>query len=204
MGNVGQVLGPPFKLISPGVNIKPYPCCRVAHMAIDGALALRKKVKVGEEQIQSVECALHLDGPTLYRYPRTGLEGKFSIAYCVSTALSAGKVGLEEFSDEKIFDPIVQRLMKKVVDVRNPGEEEVITVRLKDGRSFSHSVTKAKGDARSNPLSDEEVFEKFKACAQKALPAKNIQFAVRQIGKLEGVKDFSKFMGRIMGVGRRP
>jgi len=26
---IGQILGPPYKVVSPGINIKPYPCCRV-------------------------------------------------------------------------------------------------------------------------------------------------------------------------------
>lgn len=196
MEKMEKVLGPPYKVIDPGLNIKPYPCCRGAHRSIDCALALQKKVKV--EEIQSIECDLHLDGPTLYLYPRTGLEGKFSIAYCVAIGLLEGKVELETFSDSKVSDTAVQQLMKKVIDLRMPGEEEVITVRLQDGRTISHSVLKAKGDARTNPLSDEELAEKFKSCARRVLPAAKIRQAVKQISRMEKVADLRLFLEGIM------
>jgi 2-methylcitrate dehydratase PrpD len=156
-------------------------------------------MRIALDQIECIECDLNLHGPTFYHIPRTGLEGKFSIAYCVSVALQQGRVGLEEFADEKISDPQVQEFMKKVKDVRNQGKEEVLTIRLKDGRGFSHSVDKAKGDALGNPLSDEEVQEKFEACAKSVLTPKNIQKAVQEISKLEKVRNFREFMNEILG-----
>jgi 2-methylcitrate dehydratase PrpD len=202
LGKIGETLGNPFKVIFPGINIKPYPCCRGAHKSIDAALALREKIPnmpAEAEQIESVECDLHLDGPTLYHIPQTGLEGKFSIAYCVSLALLKGSVILEDFLDQKLADPALQQLIKKVVNIRIPGEEEVITIKMKDGRSFSHAVRVAKGDAQSNPLSDAEVADKFQSCARTILPARKIKTAVQQMEKLEKVKDFRQFMDKIMG-----
>ncbi len=197
---ISQVLGHPYKVISPGINIKPYPCCRRAHKAIDAAIALRQELQIHEEEIKSVECDLHLDGPTLYLYPRTGLEGKFSIAYCVSIALLEGKVGLEEFSDQRFHDPVVQRLMKKVINLRKKEKGELVTVNLKDGRSFSHSVIVAKGDARNNPLSDKEVKEKFRACAKRVLSPQNILLAEEKISRMEELSNFRQFLDQIMGV----
>jgi len=202
LAKIGQTLGNPYKVISPGINIKPYPCCRGAHKSIDAALALRKKIpnmpaEAGE--IESIECDLHLDGPTLYHIPQTGLEGKFSIAYCVSGALLKGSVRLEDFLDQKLAEPALQQLVKKVVNIRIPGEEEVVTLKMKDGRRFSHAVRVAKGDAQSNPLSDEEVADKFQACARTILPARRIKAAVQQIEKMEKGKKFWQFMDRILG-----
>ncbi len=198
LGKVDQVLGPPYKIITPGINIKPYPCCRGAHRSIDCALALKKQLQVQPEEIQSIEADLHLDGPTLYHYPRTSLEGKFSIAYCISTALIKGKVRLEEFDDQNLTDPVLQDLMKKVANVRKPDPEEIVTIFLKDGRSFSHKVEKAKGDAKKNPLTDEEVAEKFKDCAKGVLGGRNTSTAVQQIGKLEKVRNLRQLLDRIM------
>jgi 2-methylcitrate dehydratase PrpD len=198
---IGQILGPPFKVVSPGINIKPYPCCRGAHHSIDAALVLHQRMKemqVGLEQIESVACDLHLDGPTLHPIPRNGLEGKFSIAYCVTTALKQGRVGLEDFVDEKISDSVVQGLMKKTKNIRLPEKDYYVTIQLRDGRSFSHSVKVAKGDAGGNPLTDEEVSEKFKACARKTLSSRKIIHAVKQIGQMEKISHIRKFFAQIM------
>jgi 2-methylcitrate dehydratase PrpD len=198
---IGPILGPPFKVVSPGINIKPYPCCRGAHQSIDAALVLHQKMKemqIGLEQIESIACDFHLDGPTLHPIPRNGLEGKFSIAYCVAAALKEGRVGLEDFVDEKIFDPVIQDLMKKTKNIRLPEKDYYVTIQLRDGRSFSHAVKVAKGDARENPLTDGEVAEKFKACARKALSPRKIIHAVKKIGEIEKISRFRKFLDQIM------
>lgn len=198
---IGQILGPPFKVVSPGINIKPYPCCRGAHQSIDAALVLHQKMKemqIGLEQIESIACDFHLDGPTLHSIPRNGLEGKFSIAYCVAAALKEGRVALEDFVDEKISDPVIQDLMKKTKNIRLSEKDYYVTIQLRDGRSFSHSVKVAKGDARENPLADEEVAEKFKACATRALSSRKIVHAVKQISQMEKISHIRKFFAQIM------
>ncbi len=198
---IGEILGPPYKVVSPGINIKPYPCCRGAHRSIDAALALHqemKKMQIGLEQIASIACDFHLDGPTLHENPCCGLEGKFSIAYCVATALKNGRVILEDFVDEKISDPAIQDLVKKTKNIRLSKEEHYVTLHLRDGRSLSHSVKVAKGDAKVNPLTDEEVAEKFKACARKALPPRKIAQAIKQIGQVEKISRSRKFIDSIM------
>ncbi len=198
---IGEILGPPFKVISPGINIKPYPCCRGAHKSIDAALALHQKMKemqVGLEQIESIACDFHLDGPTLREIPRNGLEGKFSIAYCVAAALKEGRVGLGEFVDERIADPVIQELMKKTKNVRLPDQEHYVTIALQDGRSFSHSVKVAKGDAKENPLTDGEVAEKFKACTRGVLSPRKMVHAAKKIAQMEKISRFGKFIDQIM------
>lgn len=44
----------------------------------------------------------------------TGLEGKFCIPYCVANALLRGNTGMQAFTDEKVADPEVKALMKKI------------------------------------------------------------------------------------------
>jgi len=53
-------------------------------------------------------------------------------------------------------------------------------------------------DAKVNPLTDEEVAEKFKACARKALPSRKIAQAIKQIGQMEKVSRIRKFIDSIM------
>jgi 2-methylcitrate dehydratase PrpD len=157
-----------------------------------------KEMQVGLEQIESIACDFHLDGPTLREVPRNGLEGKFSIAYCVAAALKEGRVGLGEFADERMADPVIQELMKKTKNIRLPDKDYNVTIHLLDGRSLSHAVKVAKGDARENPLTDGEVAEKFKACTRGVLSPRKMVHAVKKIGQMEKITRFSKFFDQIM------
>jgi 2-methylcitrate dehydratase PrpD len=49
----------------------------------------------------------------------TGLEGKFSIPYCVANALLRDNTGMQAFTDEKVNDPEVQGFMKKISLVKD-------------------------------------------------------------------------------------
>ena len=46
--------------------------------------------------------------------PRTGLAGKFSIAYCVANALLRGDTGMQAFTDEKVNYPEIREFMGKI------------------------------------------------------------------------------------------
>ncbi|MCK7509436.1 MAG: MmgE/PrpD family protein [Desulfobacterales bacterium] len=52
--------------------------------------------------------------------PATGLEGKFSISYCVANALLRGVTGMQAFTDEKVNDPAVRAIMKKIKVINDP------------------------------------------------------------------------------------
>ena len=88
--------------------------------------------------------------------------------------------------------------MKKTKNIRLPEKDYYVTIQLRDGRSFSHAVKVAKGDARENPLTDGEVAEKFKACARKALSPRKIIHAVKKIGEIEKISRVRKFLDQIM------
>ena len=79
-----------------------------------------------------------------------------------------GKIGVDEFTDETVADPVIQgmipktkvhqdtELFKKVTNSK-PGR---VTVRLRDGREFTEEVLYPKGNP-GNPLTEEEFKAKF-------------------------------------------
>jgi 2-methylcitrate dehydratase PrpD len=46
--------------------------------------------------------------------PKTGVEGKFSLRFLAALALAEGNVTLDKFTDEKVGDPRINRLRRKV------------------------------------------------------------------------------------------
>ncbi|MCZ6881907.1 MAG: MmgE/PrpD family protein [Gammaproteobacteria bacterium] len=84
----------------PLTSIKPWPCCRHTHPAIDCALELSRQLNGSE--IQSVEvdtyqAALDVcDRPD----PENEYQAKFSLYHCVAIALQDGQVKLDSFTEQ--------------------------------------------------------------------------------------------------------
>jgi len=79
-------------------SIKPWPCCRHTHPAIDCALELYGKLNSSE--IKSVDIDTYQAACDVCDRPEPENEytAKFSLYHCVSFALQNGEVGLESFS----------------------------------------------------------------------------------------------------------
>ena len=72
--------------------------------------------------------------------PKTGLEGKFSVPYCVANALLRDVTGMAAFTDEMVQDPAVKALTAKVELQKDPQKtalEATVEIVTRDGRTFS-------------------------------------------------------------------
>ena len=106
--------------------------------------------------------------------PRSEYEGKFSLQYSIASLLVRGHVAVADFTDEAIADPAVLAVAQKVryetravsdVPAGVPGRRRV---RLADGTSFEADYPHQHGGPE-NPLSPDEVREKFRDNASLAL-----------------------------------
>jgi 2-methylcitrate dehydratase PrpD len=186
-------LGAPFDLVSPGLTIKPYPCCRMTHSCIDAVLHLNKEHHFSVEDIARVECITSglAQQIATFRYPRTVTEAKLSMQYGIAMALLDGEVVLSQFTDTRIQDPKVQALMRKIEHVsgRDMVEEngEVI-IKLQDGRECSHIVCRPKGDPM-NPMSEKELLSKWQDCASLVLSPENVEKFLTLVLSFESLED---------------
>ncbi|WP_331233688.1 MmgE/PrpD family protein [Natronorarus salvus] len=101
--------------------LKPYPCCRYMHAAIDALLEIGEGVD--PDAIESVR--VDLPGPgvrltgepiTSKRRPENFVDCQFSTPFAAALSLSAGEAGLRAFLDaqERLDDPALRRLMDRV------------------------------------------------------------------------------------------
>src|SRR5262249_17945745 len=90
--------------------------CGHTFAAIDGALALQKKLNVRSNEIDSVDIATYRAGLEVAHYenPTTPAEARFSLKYVVATGLTHGSVRLAAFESERIEDPATRALMKRI------------------------------------------------------------------------------------------
>jgi len=193
-------LGETFLITSTvGLSIKPYPTCAFTHPAIDAALYIKKEQGVNAADIAGVELGVSpFDNQILIHHrPRTGLEGKFSLEYCVARALLSGEVRLKHLTDEAVTEPRVKSLIEKMkwvgkypMPVMGTPEglgSKSVTVKLKDGREYCKEVTIAKGMPQ-NPLTSDEFNSKYRDCASTVLSKEDVEkslFILTNLGKME-------------------
>jgi 2-methylcitrate dehydratase PrpD len=194
-------LGAPHELAEPGIGVKRFPACASTHQALDATLALIEKHAIRAENVAAVECGVSYMAPHQLIYDRaeTGLQGKFSMQYCVSVALLDRTVGLAQFADERVRRPDVQALMPKVRMFVHPEQttrESLankftdVTLTLTDGTKLQRRVDQAKGQPR-NPLTDGELEVKFRDAAGRVLASDRVDALLTTVTTLEKVPDVS-------------
>ncbi len=172
------------------IVIKKYPCCGSNHSALDSLLSLMREYGFAAADVEEVE-VYGLPGIAhvlLYPEPEYAFQGKFSINYCVATALVDGGVEVESFNDEKLARPELREALRKVeIKVTpkwDPGysphpAETPVTVRLKDGRVLTRSTNRhtMRGSV-ANPLTPEELKAKFRANGLRSLAGEEVERAI--------------------------
>jgi 2-methylcitrate dehydratase PrpD len=121
---------------------KYHASCHATHSPLEAARTVVRDKKIALDDIAAIrvhssQMAL---GAAAKMAPTTGLEGKFSIPYCVANALIRGETGTKAFTDEKVCDARVKQLMQKITVSVDPGFktlESRVEVQLKSGDVFS-------------------------------------------------------------------
>lgn len=143
-GELGRVTGSwdtPLA-IEVGMIYKAFPCCGANHYAIDGVLHLMAAEGLNHADVEQITVSIHgpyLDDVLVYPWPRTGLEGKFSLAYNVAAALVDGAVTLATFDDAHPATLEPARAKVRVVPAADLGRREaLIELRTVDGRTIDY------------------------------------------------------------------
>ena len=185
-----------FALERPGVELKPYPSCRFTHRAIDAVLSLREKH--AGRALRAIECESDPLGQKILIYPepRTGLEAKFSLQYCVAIAWLDGWPGLGAFSDARAGAADVQALLRRVVVRESRAADEQVELVFADGTRARETVRIARGNPQ-NPLSDEQRIAKVLSCLEPALGAARARAlvdAIDALAKLRDVRELARML----------
>ncbi|MFH1382435.1 MAG: MmgE/PrpD family protein [Chloroflexota bacterium] len=201
-------LGSPFDIISPGIWVKAYPSGAVTHSAISAAVKLRQEHSFDLKEVVEIKCATNPAVPKIiiHHHPKTGLEGKFSLEYCVSVALLDGEVSLDSFTDRRAGQDDVQGFMSKIKYVHPPELENkfgfnvpgIVTVVMKNGRELTGRVDSPKGTP-ANPMTQAELQGKFENCARRVLSAEKTKQVIREVGRLEQMKNVSDLINIMLG-----
>ncbi len=192
-------LGQPWTFASPGVSIKPHPSGSLTHPAMGEMQRLIRENHIRAADVEEVYVGTNRNIPNalIHHHPSNALQAKFSMEFCLAILLVEGKAGLNEFTDAVVNRPDVQAMIRKVRFVDDPEADaagfdkmtSIIRVRLKDGRTVSGRADFAKGSP-ANPMSFDEVAEKFRGCADFAKwPHDKAEKIISAVRNLEDVRD---------------
>ena len=167
---------------TPNIAYKPYPACHFTHAPVEALRLILASTPLSPDEIEEivvivphhnyVQTVLEPAGDKVA--PRTTYAAKFSLQYSAAAMLVHGSVGLDTYTEEAIADPRVLELAGRVTyEVRDyptypealPGGVRVLTA---DGRTFEQDIPYQRGSPE-NPMSAEDVREKFRANASLAL-----------------------------------
>jgi 2-methylcitrate dehydratase len=213
-GFLNQVTGP-MELPPFGGNARPYrildtklkffPAEGNSHCTIHAALELRKQI-ANPTDIESVVVTTYdhavgilADTPEKWR-PSTRETADHSLPYIVSVALADGVFNVEQFAEERIRDPQIQALMKKVKVERDQEftksfprmQRTRVEVITRTGR-LAKEVSYPRGDPM-NPMDDSEVEDKFRHLTKPLLNASVVDRALESLWHFEEAKSVKEVL----------
>ncbi len=204
-----QNWGDPYEVLS--TSIKPHACCRYKQGPIDGILKIVRENSLDASQIEKVTLgileagfALVAEPETQKSNPRSVVDAQFSMPFGAAVAILNGKATLDEYTMESVNSARVKELMEKISCVKDPELEKEfpkkwpasVTLRTKDGKTYSTRIDFPKGDPE-NALTWDELIDKFRnLIAPVFFEARQNEIIekVRSLEKEEDLKAFSMLL----------
>ena len=204
VGDWGKGQGGDFMILK--TSIKFWPAEYHSQSAIEAALRLRKQFRdvadIESVLVESHDAAVDIIGsePEKWR-PVSRETADHSLPYIVAAALADSEVTAKQFEPARITDPGLSALLQRVKVERHKelsvlypqAVANIVTLRLRDGRTLSERVDYPRGHAR-NPLSDHEVEIKFCALTEPVLGRARTEAALRELWQLDHAGRVAQFL----------
>lgn len=197
---MGGQFGKPFEILDPGLFVKPYPSCAATHTAIDAMLELVNKYDFNHNQVKKIKAGTGPVAPIMliHHNPVRGIEGKFCLEYVLAAAVIDRKIGIDSFTDNMVNRKEVKDLIKKTEIYIHPDFKKCsineapsdLEIELSGFRNLHVRKELPKGNPL-NPLSREELVQKYKDCTGRVLQEHQVDNSIEQIFKLEDIRDIN-------------
>jgi 2-methylcitrate dehydratase PrpD len=197
MSAIDGKLGKPWTFASPGISIKPHPSGSLTHPGMTEMLRLIRTHDIRADQVRRVRVGANSNMPNalIHHRPEDELQAKFSMEYCMAILLLERRAGLLEFTDDRVTRADARAMVGRIDFVVDPEAESagyhkmttLIDIELNDGRKFSGRADFGKGSP-ADPMSYDEVAEKFRECADYAgVDRGRVEEVVTLVADLENV-----------------
>jgi len=191
-------LGEEWEILRTG--LKPYPCCRYMHNALDQLLDIAATEDVDPGDVESVRvlmpaAGVSLTGDPANTYPRSFVDGQFSMPFGAGLALARRSATVDDFIEEiegGVSDDVRRVIDRTTVESGGwvaeafPEKWAVeVTVGTADG-AFTRESDFARGEPE-NPMTWAEVVEKYESLVTPVLGERAAERLRGRIADLEAV-----------------
>jgi 2-methylcitrate dehydratase PrpD len=188
------------------VEFKPYPCAGALQATVRACIDLRNRYQLTPDDIEDVECRVRM-GETAagagqervfaQQQPQGDYGAHFSVPFIAAVALARGRLALADFEGDAFHDAVVTGLAARIrrTDDPNHGRPRYasghVFVKTRDGRLLEQRQHIHPGHVE-NPVTPEEVVEKYTYNAGRLLPEAKVRALAGQIMAIENLASIRK------------
>ncbi len=190
-------------------SIKPFPCCKLNHTALQACLNLRTNNNIDPNNIRLVRVGINKEDFNmicepldLKRNPKSTVDAVFSIPYVLSCGLLEGKVTLNDFTADAITRENVIQLASIIEPVRDEdlpkstpkGIPAWVEITLVDGTKH-HLYQESVPGSPTMPIDNNDRLSKFFDCISFSNHSKDKAVELLNLlDKLEQIEDVSSLI----------
>jgi 2-methylcitrate dehydratase PrpD len=188
------------------IGFKPYPCGVVIHPFLDGLRTLMTEHDLVADDLETIHCLIApgaletvCEPADEKLRPANEYQAKFSLQFCLAALALHGDLTLDTFQAATVHDPQVLALARRVTFEPDPSQPyprqytASLVVTTRDGRRLSRVESATRGSLE-RPMSTEEVRQKFRSNAARALEEASTPELEHMILRLEGLSNVGELL----------
>ena len=195
-------LGDSFKILE--CSMKAFPTEALTHSHITCALKIVRDNDVKPDDISEIKVTTIARAVDILfdeeKYnPKNRETADHSLPYTIAAAVVDRKITTDQFSDERINDPVIRSVLPKIIGEASEEFEKMfpdkqpskVVITLTDGSSYKAEVDYPKGDPRE-PMTQEDLDVKFESLTSKLMDdekREKIRSTIWNLEKLNGIED---------------
>lgn len=178
-------------------TFKPYASCRHTHSAIEATIMLKKEYKINPADVKEIVLETYDTAVDVARNNHSYSDmrsAKFSMVYCIATALKKGRLSMFDFTENDLKDSEIKRLASNTKIIVNKGFNEVFPkrwparVKVVTGKdTYESMVENPKGDP--GYIYEEDIISKFIEITEPYLTKEKQNNYIKTILNIEDVED---------------
>jgi len=191
-----------------GVRLKFYACVGSNHTALDLIREFRSERPFTADEVEKVvvygpQATVEHSG---WKYVPSGFTAaQMNLSYCLATEILEGDCFVDQFTEEKLTDPVRMALAGRVEVIHDPAITALgpkfrqmvrVSLQLKDGTVIER--TREVGRHKIHFGSDAEVVGKFEKLALRVLPPAQVAELCDTVLNLEKLDDATKLAGLLV------
>lgn len=192
--------GKNYSLERPGIAFKLYPVCSAAQAAAEALNEILNDYHLRRSDVREVICEVPplVAVSLVYPEPVNITQAQFSMPFALGCILAYGQLGVAQLNEETLNDVKLQQEMRKVQMIETESlsasehyrshypEGAIVTVINKSNekiRLFNGAAT----GMPIKPMSNNQLSDKFMACAETQMPQEQAAMLLKRLRSLEEV-----------------